>query len=264
MIFLEAYFNVVYFGAATGLVLLTVRDWRRVDPALRRMNARPLAFGLNGVVRIALVGGLVAGSLLPPLVHLLPIVCVAVASVVVSTPGPFLALTGGPRPGTVPAGKRGDAAQAAPALADDELLAKTLVDKAIAAQALGRLDMEIAVAADVVGRFGASESTEVRRQVAIALIGRGNALTLKGDDAGAIEAYEEVERRFGRESSTGLQREVADALVEKAALWAQTGRSEDAVKSCNLVVERYQRSADPDLRKYVHQARSIKRACEEG
>jgi len=148
--------------------------------------------------------------------------------------------------------------EADPTQASMELLSETLVNKAIAAQAVGNLDMELEVAAAVVARFGDSDNSVIRRQVAIALIGRGNALTLKGDLGSAIEAYDEVERRFAR---SGPPTEVAVALVEKAALLAKVSRERDAARVCAQVVRRFGKSSDPELRRYVEQAQAIRRAC---
>jgi tetratricopeptide (TPR) repeat protein len=148
--------------------------------------------------------------------------------------------------------------EADPAQASEELFSEALINKAIAAEAVGNLDMELEADAAVVARFGDSDNSAIRLQVAIALIGRGNALTLKGDMGGAIEAYDEVERRFAR---SGPPAEVALALVEKATLLAKTSRERDAVRVCAQVAKRYGKSSDPELRRYVEQAQAIRQAC---
>jgi tetratricopeptide (TPR) repeat protein len=151
--------------------------------------------------------------------------------------------------------------EADPTQASEELLSEALVNKAITAEAIGNLDMALEADATVVARFGDSDNSAIRLQVAIALIGRGNALTLRGDLGGAIEAYEEIERRF---ATSGPPAEVALALVEKAALLAKTSREPDAVRVCAQVAKRYGKSSDPELRRYVEQAQAIERACLEG
>jgi tetratricopeptide (TPR) repeat protein len=145
------------------------------------------------------------------------------------------------------------------ASASDGLLSETLVNKAVAAQGVGDLDMSLDAVARVVTKFGDSDDAAIRKQVAIALVLRGNALTLRGDPGGALEAYEEVERRFSR---TGPEAEVADSLVEKAALLAKMGRQGDAVRVCDQMLKRFGSSPDPTLRRYAEQVRQIRRACE--
>src|ERR1035437_10152903 len=151
--------------------------------------------------------------------------------------------------------------EADPTQASEELLSEALVNKAITAEAIGNLDMALEADATVVARFGDSDNSAIRLQVAIALIGRGNALTLRGDLGGAIEAYEEIARRS---APSGPPAEVALALVEKAALLAKTSREPDAVRVCAQVAKRYGKSSDPELRRYVEQAQAIERACLEG
>jgi tetratricopeptide (TPR) repeat protein len=148
-----------------------------------------------------------------------------------------------------------------PARAPEQLLSEALVNKAIAAEAVGNLEMALEVDAAVVARFGDSDNPAIRTQVAIALVGRGNALTIQDDLDGAIDAYDDIERRF---ATTGPATEVALALVEKAALLAKTNRGPDAVRVCAQVAKRYGGSLDPELRRYVDQAQAIERACLEG
>jgi tetratricopeptide (TPR) repeat protein len=151
--------------------------------------------------------------------------------------------------------------EADPAQAWDELLSEALVNKGITAEVMGNLDMALQADATVVAKFGDSDNSEIRLQVAIALIGRGNALTFQGDLGGAIEAYDEIERRF---ATSGPPAEVALALVEKAAVLANMSREPDAVRVCAQVAKRYGESSDPKLRLYVEQAHAIERACLEG
>lgn len=111
--------------------------------------------------------------------------------------------------------------------------------------------MALEADATVVARFGGADNAAIRLQVAIGLIGRGNALTMQGDLDAAIEAYDEIDRRF---ATSGPPAEVALALVEKAALLAKTSRGPDAVRVCAQVAKRYGGSSDPELRRYVEQA----------
>jgi tetratricopeptide (TPR) repeat protein len=418
---MTTYYTEFYLVASSIMAVLILVGWRRLNRALRAANARPSATRLNAIIRVTLVVGLALGMLLPPFVHLVPLILVAAAIGVVSRPDPILAFTGGPEATPNSSSEDQDAASAAivgiqeavriatsepnralelldeaiekladapgskdrtvrelvadalerkgnllqqlgrfeealnawtrllelgpdaalaspyaiarallgqaytvgrlgsgdeelemlhriegdfaddpservrrivdialyneaaalyrmerpieaidaydrligrleadPTQASEELLSETLVNKAIAAQAVGNLDMELGAAADVVARFGDSDNSAIRLQVAIALIGRGNALTLKGDLGSAIEAYDEVERRFAR---SGPPTEVAAALVEKAALLAKVSRERDAVRVCAQVVRRFGKSSDPELRRYVEQAQAIRRAC---
>ena len=145
----------------------------------------------------------------------------------------------------------------------DELVAETLVQKAITAQSLGDLDIELEAARGVLTKFDRSPTLGVQAQVAKALLAIGNALTLRGEVEGSLDAYLEVESRFGSLSDRGLLRDVADALVEAAALHAQTGRAAQATTECELVISRFGASDDDALAGYVKQARSLVRSMSE-
>ncbi len=145
----------------------------------------------------------------------------------------------------------------------DELVAETLVQKAITAQSLGDLDIELEAARGVLAKFDKSPTLAVQTQVAKALLAIGNALTLRGEVEGSLDAYLEVESRFGSSSDPGLRQDVADALIEAAALHAQTGRLAQAKAECKLVISRYGTPNDEGLAGYVKQARSLERSMSE-
>ncbi|HEU4976303.1 MAG TPA: tetratricopeptide repeat protein [Baekduia sp.] len=94
--------------------------------------------------------------------------------------------------------------------------AKRAMVKARALTGLDRADDALATYADVVVRFGSSSSDEVLACVANALNWRGYLLSARGDEAGAIEAYDECVRRFGQAREAELREEVALALVSGA------------------------------------------------
>lgn len=79
-----------------------------------------------------------------------------------------------------------------------------------------RPDDALATYADVVVRFGSSSSDEVLACVAKALNWRGYLLSARGDEAGAIEAYDECVRRFGQAREAELREDVALALASGA------------------------------------------------
>jgi tetratricopeptide (TPR) repeat protein len=82
-----------------------------------------------------------------------------------------------------------------------EQVARALVNKGIALDALGRSSEAIAVYDDLLVRFGSATEAPILEQVARALVNKGTALDALGRSSEAIAVYDNLLARFATEAS---------------------------------------------------------------
>jgi tetratricopeptide (TPR) repeat protein len=122
---------------------------------------------------------------------------------------------------------------------------------------LGELDRsedEIAVYDELIARFGESDETALREEVAITLVYKGHSLRELGRSEDEISIYDELIARFGESDETALQVQVAKALVDKGFTLGMLGRPEDAIAAYDDVVARFGESAETELQEQVAKA----------
>ncbi|MGY8660836.1 tetratricopeptide repeat protein [Bradyrhizobium sp. UFLA05-109] len=116
----------------------------------------------------------------------------------------------------------------------------------------------IAVCDDLVRRFGTATEPALRKEVAEALVYKGNALGLLDRNDEEIVAYDDVVRRFGAASEPGLREQVAEALRWKAMTLASPGRGSEAFNEALTVyddlVRRFGTASEARLREEAARA----------
>ena len=136
--------------------------------------------------------------------------------------------------------------------------ASALVDKGLAQMQHGDAEAAIAACDEVVDRFGADETPELRSQVAWALVSKGFAQGQLGNAEAAVKTCDEVVDRFGTDETPELQLHIAQALVNKGFAQGQLGDAEAAVKTYDEVVDRFGTDETPELRSQVAWAMASK------
>jgi tetratricopeptide (TPR) repeat protein len=115
-----------------------------------------------------------------------------------------------------------------------------------------RLVDAVAVFDHLVGLHGADAASA--RDVADALIEKGEAVERLGHDEEAVAAFNAVLERFGTASDPALHRRIAWALMSRAVILARLDRSVGALTCYDEVVRRFGESSDAELAEFVAQA----------
>ena len=136
----------------------------------------------------------------------------------------------------------------------ETLVAWALNRKADAHMEMGHFDQAMAACSEVVERFGASQKTELQRDVAEALYGKSYVLLELRKPSSALSVCDDVVERFGGSGDSGLQGWVATALIWKAFVQEELGEFESAVLTYDRVVQRFCTSPNPELQRSVAEA----------
>ena len=134
------------------------------------------------------------------------------------------------------------------------------VNNAVELGQQGRFDEALSAFDAVVTRFEDASAAGARAGVAGAMVNKGVALQVMGDEAGAIEALRLVEERFRADDDPWVQSEVAAALRARAILLAQAGRIRDSLVAFDEAVSRFGTREDAAARSWAAEVLTIKLA----
>jgi tetratricopeptide (TPR) repeat protein len=135
-------------------------------------------------------------------------------------------------------------------------LATALANKSSRLDDLGRFDEALAVAEEVVARFGADADPTVQKQVARALLNAGATLAQLGRWDAAVAASDALVARFEGSSDPSLLPCVAEAMLAKTARLAVLKRHPETISLCDAVAARF--GGLPAFRTTVAQALFVK------
>jgi tetratricopeptide (TPR) repeat protein len=110
----------------------------------------------------------------------------------------------------------------------------------------------------VIARFGAAGELALRKQVAQALLGKGNTLSDLGRSEEEIAVYDEVIARFGTASELALRKQVALALVNKGVTLSDLGRSQEEIAVYDEMIARFGTDDNPALKTVVENAKQAR------
>ncbi len=133
----------------------------------------------------------------------------------------------------------------------ESLIALAFLNKALAHERLGELEMAVVFYDEVIARFGDSDAIDLQEQVTWALCGKGNTQVQLGDFAAASACYDEVITRFGDSDAPAFQDRVAWALCGKGDVHRQLGEFTSAVACYDEVIARLGDSDAIDLQERV-------------
>ena len=114
-----------------------------------------------------------------------------------------------------------------------------------------RPEEALPIYAEVVRRFGGSAAPALLQWVALALEGKGIALSDLNRPEEALAVYDEVVRRYGESEAPALLERVAAALVGKGLALRTLNRPEEELAIYDEVVHRFGESDAPALLQWV-------------
>ena len=123
-------------------------------------------------------------------------------------------------------------------LADPQMVAAALAEKAVAFNLLNNSSDALAVCDQVVQRFGDSDNRELLQYVAKALVSRAYALIVSGEPHNALSICDEVIQRFGAGDTPAMIGHVAMARTNKAAALCALNRAQDALAVYDQAIQR--------------------------
>jgi tetratricopeptide (TPR) repeat protein len=135
-----------------------------------------------------------------------------------------------------------------------EKAARALVNKGIALAKAGHGEDAVAVADEVVGRYGERPEASIAEQVAKALICKGVTLEEVGRAEDAVAACEEIVQRYGERPEAALAVLVIEALIGKGGLLGKVGPPEKEIAVYDEVVRRYGERPEADVVEWVASA----------
>ena len=135
-----------------------------------------------------------------------------------------------------------------------EWVAKALVNKGAALDALHRPQEALEAFDEVVRRFGESDIPTLRESVATAFLNRARPLNALNRLHDVLDTCDEVVRRFGESDMPALVESVATALVNKGLGFDALNRSQDALESYDEAVRRFGESEVPAVLEQVAKA----------
>ena len=128
-----------------------------------------------------------------------------------------------------------------------------LVNKGVV-KAVDESEAAIAIYDEVVERFGASNSPQVREQVARALVYKGHRLYRRQDAKAAIATFAGAAERFRQSDETAVVVWSAVALYNRGALLMRAGDSDEATATFGDVIGRFGASSLPRVQVEVASA----------
>lgn len=137
-------------------------------------------------------------------------------------------------------------------------VARALVNKGYALNALGRLDEAIASYDLLVAGFGRAEAPVIREQLAKALFGKARNLDKLGRSLEEIAAYDQLVARFAAAVEPPVRDRVIQALYYKGLTLITLRRPREGIAVHDSLVARFGPVADPTAREYVAKSLAMK------
>ena len=110
---------------------------------------------------------------------------------------------------------------------------------------------KIAAYDEIIERLGDGKDSEIRKQVAQAMVRKGAALEQLNRSEDAIAAFDEMIRRFGNDKEPDIREQVAMAMFNKGAAFIELNRSEGAIAAFDEMIKRFGNDKEPDIREQV-------------
>ena len=129
--------------------------------------------------------------------------------------------------------------------------ARAWIDEARGLVDQNRPEEALPIYDEVVRRFGESEAPALLQWVALALEGKGIALSDLNRPEEALAVYDEVVRRYGESEAPALLQRVAIALVGRGIVLRDLNRPEEELAVYDEVVHRFGESDAPALLEWV-------------
>ena len=118
-------------------------------------------------------------------------------------------------------------------------VANRLFDEAVRLRNQNREEEALVAFDEIVHRFGESETPNLPRLVAKALVSKGATLGRLNREEEALASFDDVVRRFGASSSSDLIEQVVQALVNKGVALSELNRLEKALDAFDEVWHRF-------------------------
>ena len=130
-------------------------------------------------------------------------------------------------------------------------VARALVNKAYALNALDRRNEAIAVYDLLIAGFGRAETPGIREQLGKALLGKALNLDKLGRNIEEIAVYDQLITRFAASDEAALRDRAIRALYNKGLTLGTLRRPREAIAAYDALVARFGQVADPTVREYV-------------
>jgi len=131
---------------------------------------------------------------------------------------------------------------------------RVIVSKSGALGELGRHSEALAVADEMISRFGASSDQAIRDQLARVFVRKAVLQVHFNRQTEALNTYDELEKRFGESAELYIREQVARGIVNKGILLGELGRTDDAISAFDSVVLRVADAPEPGLREQIARA----------
>ncbi len=139
------------------------------------------------------------------------------------------------------------------ALSDDQshTLSMAMVNKGLTLSALNRPEEEIVVYEAIIERFGDTQDSRVREQLAKAMFNRAVTLGQVGRPEEEIAAYDQLVARLAGAVEPTVRRQVATALRNKGVQLGDMGRGPEAIEAFDALLKLYGDASEQAVREQV-------------